>query len=849
MPKSRKARRREERAKKKLSRSKKRSTENSATQNTSKELPIDDNPKKRRTNLKQPEKKAGHRKKPKKDDPYAHLDPEVAAAMLRDDEEIASLEAKLGLSSQKAKVKLHKEYGKLEGFGDDFGSFLDDIDGMMMRVTQESPDEELKNKSTEMVGLLSDSDMENPISDSDEEEIVVPMKAPALDHLDDEESAFENELESERIVDQIRENKIADKNEDSEQESEDDVSDEGAEEEPDHDVIHTYRPSKGEDLYGNKIHLSENAKENTKYVPPHLRRKQQELNEIEDADRKESLRAIQRSLNNTLNRLSEDTLVPVSQSIAELYTSHPRSDVNELIWKNARNACMPQSIVMSTLIPVYVAALIGVHIQKGDSAQLGEYLMEVSITELWNELESARSLAKAGDHNVNSEDEIESESYSKTTANLILVLCYLYNYGIVHCSLLYDVVRDLIQSFTEVDAELLLLILSHSGRALRSDDPTALKDIVLEVQKRSVEVNSSSSRVDYMVSAMMDLKNNKRRKQDNSYSEKTTKLRKALGQIKSNVLAGKNGARTSDSSLRITLQDILDSKTKGRWWKVGASWIGNQYKLCDEGSEKVEMETKQACNKANGSDEGKNKEDHRLLRLASKYRMNTDIRRSIFCIITGCEDCEDCFEKLVRAGMLKNRTQRDTVRVLMECCGNEKSYNKFYSHLAQRICEYQPQCKFSFQLAFWDTFKLFDELKVRKAASLAKLLFHLVAVHHLLKLNVLKPIDMSSPEELPEAALIFLTLFLTNILDHFDDPSDVARLFERDMSQSGNRSREPSDDAAEDINHMDESEALRANLTVFFMQTLKASPKYKRGSKFRTNLKVAVKACDTDNFF
>jgi hypothetical protein len=51
------------------------------------------------------------------------------------------------------------------------------------------------------------------------------------------------------------------------------------------------------------------------------------------------------------------------------------------------------------------------------------------------------------------------------------------------------------------------------------------------------------------------------------------------------------------------------------------------------------------------------------------------------------------------------------------------------------------------------------------------------------------------------------------------------------------------------MDHMDEGEALHASLTVFFMQVLKASPKYKKGSKFKANLKAAVKACDTDNFF
>ena len=47
----------------------------------------------------------------------------------------------------------------------------------------------------------------------------------------------------------------------------------------------------------------------------------------------------------------------------------------------------------------------------------------------------------------------------------------------------------------------------------------------------------------------------------------------------------------------------------------------------------------------------------------------------------------------------------------------------------------------------------------RKAANMAKLLFYLVVHHGALRLNVLKAIDMASHEELPETALIFLTVF------------------------------------------------------------------------------------------
>jgi nucleolar MIF4G domain-containing protein 1 len=507
--------------------------------------------------------------------------------------------------------------------------------------------------------------------------------------------------------------------------------------------------------------------------------------------------------------------------------------VNECIWNNTKNACVAPHMLMSGLIPVYMAALTGVHYLKGDSAQLGEYLTEQCVADLWKR---RQAVSDSTDDGASSDPSSE-----KTTSNLVLMLCYLYNFGVIHCLLLYDLIREFIIDFSENDIELLLLILSHSGRSLRTDDPTALKDIVLLVQKRALEVKGTFenySRVDYMVSAMSDLKNNKKRKQDEVFVQKTTKLRKMIGHIKS--LAAKTTSSRTDSCLRISLADILNADTNGRWWKVGASWVGNQYQFSGGENESPTVDT--AGKGALPALDPSNKEQARLLKLAAKYRMNTDVRRAIFCIIMGSLDCEDAFEKLVRAGMLKGRNERETVRVLMECCGHEKEFNKVYAYLAARIIEYQPQSKFSFQLAFWDTFKQFDDMKVRKAANYAKLLFQLVVVHNALKLNILKAVDMASPDELPEAAMIFVTLFFSSVLDHFEDPSGVSQLFHTGISHKQAK-KEPSGD---ELDTMDEGEALRASLTIFFVRVLKSSPKYKKGSRFRTNLKAALKACDTD---
>lgn len=770
------------------------------------------------------------------EDPYANLDEEMALALRNDDAEIAALEEKLGLAeSTKSKKKLKKEFAR--DMGDDFGDFLDGLDKL---------GDVVHNKDDQQYDRSMDSD------DSD-----------ASDGAQDASESEDNESDS---------------SEDSEEEEE-------LEDTADHDASLTYRPTSGEDIYGNKIDSTQNdSKKPTKYIPPHLRKKQETATttaEDDDNDDEssnkvptitadpETIQHIQRQLNNILNRLSIQTLESVSKSLSKLYATYPFHDVNDCLWKNIQSACCPPYMIMSGLIPLYIGSMAGVHWLGGDSIQLGGNLVELSITKLFNSLKKGRSKSNSEGENAQ-----ENELINKEASNLLLIVCYLYNYGVIHCSLIYDLIRDFIANFTEIDVESLLLVLSHCGQQLRSDDPSALKEIVLLVKNRAQKAISNddddsaaadTSRIQYMVDTITELKNNKPRKQDVVLREKTNAIKKCVGRVKtsaSQLLAGKK----SGSCLRVTLQDILQAETKGRWWLVGASWVGNQHheQLSDNKStleeDEYEGTTGGNCSKSS-SKKSSNKEEDSLLALASSQRMNTDARRSIFCIIMGSTDCNDAFEKLIRSGNLKPKAERDVIRVIVHCCGEEKAYNPYYAFLATRCCEYQGKSRFTLMLTFYDVFKMIDTYSVRKIANLAKLLAHLIgSSDKCLTIGVLKRIDLS-PSDMSEMIILFLSIFMTTLFESCD-VDDVVQIFAHGIAEQTNStavkkkrkkrkiSAFDSDDDNEDDNNnvqttkKEDLSELRESLSVFLLQYLKQSPLNKEGSNFQACLSSAISTCE-----
>ncbi|KAL3757412.1 hypothetical protein ACHAWU_005143 [Discostella pseudostelligera] len=751
------------------------------------------------------------------DDAYAHLDKDTALALRNDDAEIAALEEKLGLSgSSKARKKLNKEFASsFMGYGEDFGDFLDELDLLSDKVG-------ITRRGDENDSMQSDNSVNSA-------------------NRDDESSSEESG-------------------------SEDDTPEDTA----DHDESLTYRPTSGEDIYGNKIDSSQSGgAKPTKYIPPHLRNKDTAItDDTADDNAKhttqpiaadpETVLLIQRQINNALNRLSEQTLESVSKSLASIYSKYPSRDVNDCLWKNIQMACVFPHMVMSGLIPLYVGAISGVHWLGGDGILLGGSLVEWSVTELFISLKKVRK------HGDTTEEDEDSESIDKEATNILLIVCYLYNYGVIHCSLIYDLVRDFIRNFTEIDVEALLIVLSHCGQQLRSDDPSALKEIVLLVKDRAQKVadtdssnendsGADSSRVEFMVDSIIELRNNKPRKQDVAIREKTNVLKKSIGRIKtsaSRLLAGKK----SGSCLRLTLRDVLDADTKGRWWMVGASWAGNQNKDILFGDPDADGPDRE-CNADKVLSKSEADEDG-LLALASSQRMNTDARRAIFCIIMGSSDFDDAFEKLVRQGMLKPKVERDVIRVIVHCCGEEEAFNPFYAYLAIRCCEYQPKSRFTLMLTFWDIFKQLETFSDRKVANLAKLLAHLVGSNDkCLNIGVLKRIEFS-PTSMPEMVIVFLSIFMTSLFEsnsgesvqmifsHGATPPEASATLKAKSKDFFDDDDDDDDDdsagASRGKTKKEDLSDLRENLSLFLLQYLKASPKNVEGSAFHSNLMIAI---------
>ncbi|TBU26230.1 MIF4G-domain-containing protein [Dichomitus squalens] len=442
---------------------------------------------------------------------------------------------------------------------------------------------------------------------------------------------------------------------------------------------------------------SQPASSGSKYVPPHLR----ERAEIETGQISEAQLKLTRQLKGLLNRMSEQNIATIVDGVEEVYRNNRRHDVTETLTKLITEGISSHSILLDQYVVLHAAFVSALH--KLIGIEFAAFFVQHIVSSYDTHF---AALSDKGD--VPADLSTSDEPIGKEASNLVVLLSELYNFQVISSVLMYDVIRALLDGdLSEFKVELLLKVARNSGQQLRQDDPTALKSIIQIVhEKLPQDTRALSSRVRFMVETLSNLKNNKIKK-----AAGQTAGGEAVERMKK-FLSGLNKKRhvMSHEPLRVSLEDLRSADTKGKWWLVGAAWGGDP--LVEH---KQEAQSHAAIAPALDVPN-----ENVLLKLAKKQGMNTDIRRSIFVVLMSSEDYVDACERLSQLKLTEIQ-QREIIRVILHCCGNEKQYNPYYALVGQQLCRLSHAHKITLQFCLWDFLRDMGETTIGGAEILKNL--------------------------------------------------------------------------------------------------------------------------------
>ncbi|KAF3053063.1 suppressor of glycerol defect [Didymella keratinophila] len=657
----------------------------------------------------------------------AHVSRAVQDRLDEDEREIRALEKKLG--KRKKSAGGVDDDGLDDLFGD-LGDFSDDEtpENPASKRKRAEDDDWLASKRRKALGNAAppapasedeegeDDGLENPFSEDDD------LDSDDLDG--DEDGALEDGYLDEDVDDEGDgiQNPF----------SEDEISEDDEDEEPAHRIR--------ENPYVAPV--AANAAPTTKYIPPALRGPPSS-----DA---EALMRLKRQIQGLINRLSEANILTILKDIEKIYATNPRGYVNTTLIDLLIDMLSDPSALLESFIILHAGFIAAVY--KVIGPDFGAQIVERIVFEFDKHYQPNKG--GAGKH----------------TTNLMSVVSELYTFQVIGSNIVFDYIRFFLDELSEINTELLLRIVRAAGPQLRQDDPTALKDIVVLLQKSVASVGQQNLpvRTKFMIETINDLKNNKMKTGLAGASitrDRTTQMKKQLGTLNSRNLK-------ATEPLRVGLKDIKDTDKVGKWWLVGASWKNQA-----QNGAAMEEEEKERRSKRTEVEEEDEDGEVDLAQLAREQRMNTDVRRAIYVSVMSATDFKDAQIRLNKLN-LKKAQEVEIPKVIIHCAGAEKTYNPYYTILARKVCSDHKTRK-SFQFALWDIFKSLgenqdggadsdDEAEDSKAVSLRKLvnqgkLYGTLIAKRVLSITCLK--NLNFPYLQPKTKTFVEIILVTAILE------------------------------------------------------------------------------------
>ncbi|CAI9581723.1 unnamed protein product, partial [Staurois parvus] len=152
-------------------------------------------------------------------------------------------------------------------------------------------------------------------------------------------------------------------------------------------------------------------------------------------------------------------------------------------------------------------------------------------------------------------------------------------------------------------------------------------------------------------------------------------------------------------------------------------------------------------------------------------------RRTIYLAIQSSLDFEECAHKLIKMDFPESQT-KELCNMILDCCAQQRTYEKFFGLLAGRFCLLKKEYMESFEVIFKEQYDTIHRLETNKLRNVAKMFAHLLYTDSI-PWSVLECINLSE-ETTTSSSRIFVKIFFQELCEYMGLPKLNARL--KDMT-------------------------------------------------------------------
>ncbi|XP_053554494.1 pre-mRNA-splicing factor CWC22 homolog isoform X2 [Bombina bombina] len=239
----------------------------------------------------------------------------------------------------------------------------------------------------------------------------------------------------------------------------------------------------------------------------------------------------------------------------------------------------------------------------------------------------------------------------------------------------------------------------------------------------------------------------------------------------------------------LPLEDDYNPEDVLNVFKMDPNFLENEEKyktikkeILDEGdSDSNDGDDDDAGGSEDDSDEDENDDDNEeagtegaKMTIHDKTEVNlVSFRRTIYLAIQSSLDFEECAHKLIKMDFPDSQT-KELCNMILDCCAQQRTYEKFFGLLAGRFCLLKKEYMESFENIFKEQYETIHRLETNKLRNVAKMFAHLLYTDSI-PWSVLECINLSE-ETTTSSSRIFVKIFFQELCEYMGLPKLNARL-------------------------------------------------------------------------
>uniref|UniRef100_A0A2K6A938 Pre-mRNA-splicing factor CWC22 homolog n=1 Tax=Mandrillus leucophaeus TaxID=9568 RepID=A0A2K6A938_MANLE len=344
-------------------------------------------------------------------------------------------------------------------------------------------------------------------------------------------------------------------------------------------------------------------------------------------------------------------------------------------------------------------------------------------------------------------------------------VAHLINQNVAHEVLCLEMLTLLLERPTDDSVEVAIGFLKECGLKLTQVSPRGI-NAIFERLRNILHESEIDKRVQYMIEVMFA-------------------VRKDGFKDHPIILEGLDLVEEDDQFTHmLPLEDDYNPEDVLNVFKMDPNFMENEEKykaikkeILDEGD--TDSNTDQDAGSSEEDEEeeeeeGEEDEEGQKVTIHDKTEINlVSFRRTIYLAIQSSLDFEECAHKLLKMEFPESQT-KELCNMILDCCAQQRTYEKFFGLLAGRFCMLKKEYMESFESIFKEQYDTIHRLETNKLRNVAKMFAHLLYTDSL-PWSVLECIKLSE-ETTTSSSRIFVKIFFQELCEYMGLPKLNARL-------------------------------------------------------------------------